>query len=359
MTKALIIAPNWIGDAVMTQPLLKKLASQHLEIDVLATPWVAPIFLACPEVQNVITADFKHGGLGLGLRKNIAQKLQEKKYDQAYVLPNSWKSALIPWLSKIPVRIGYQGEIRFGLLNRRLKNPPKNNRPSMVSHYAALADLSHLGSTLDQSDTIQDISALDNPKLSVKAEQLSLAKQKINEILPTASDIFILAPGAEYGPAKQWPLEHFANLAKSLLVSNPQAGIIIMGGAKDSVAAQQIIAHMDSTQPNMAAQVKNMCGQITLSESIALVSLAKGMASNDSGMMHVGAAFEIPQVAFFGSSDPRHTPPRSKFATPLWLGLDCSPCHKRQCPLGHLRCLKEITPESAYEALQKQMTLKG
>jgi heptosyltransferase-2 len=350
MPRALIIAPNWIGDAVMAQPLLKKLASQHFEIDVLATPWVAPIFLACPEVQNVITADFKHGGLGFSLRRSIAQKLQEKNYDQAYVLPNSWKSALIPWLAKIPVRIGYQGEIRFGLLNRRLQNPPKQNRPSMVSHYAALAELSNAAGVA---------SALDNPKLSVKPEQLTLAKQKINVILPTASDIFILAPGAEYGPAKQWPLEHFGDLAKSLLENNPHAGIIIMGGAKDDVAGQQIMAYIHSTQPKMVTQVKNMCGKISLSESIALVSLAKGMASNDSGMMHVGAAFEIPQVAFFGSSDPKHTPPRSKFATPLWLGLDCSPCHKRQCPLGHLRCLKEITPESAYQALQKQMTHKG
>jgi heptosyltransferase-2 len=350
MPRVLIIAPNWIGDAVMAQPLLKKLASQNFEIDVLATPWVAPIFLACPEVQNVINADFKHGGLGISLRRSIAKKLQEKKYDQAYVLPNSWKSALIPWLAKIPVRIGYQGEIRFGLLNRRLKNPPKQNRPSMVSHYAALAEL---------SNEAEINLALDNPKLSVKQEQLSLARQKINEILPGVSDIFILAPGAEYGPAKQWPLEHFGNLAKSLLENNPHTGIIILGGAKDDVAGQKIIAYINSTQPKMATQVQNMCGKISLSESIALVSLAKGMASNDSGMMHVGAAFEVPQVAFFGSSDPKHTPPRSKFATPLWLGLDCSPCHKRQCPLGHLRCLKEITPESAYQALQKQMTHKG
>lgn len=339
----------------MAEPLLKRLKSQHLIIDVLATPWVAPIFSACHEVHEVITADFKHGGLGLSLRKSIAKKLQANHYDQAYVLPNSWKSALIPWLAKIPIRIGYQGEVRFGLLNRRLANPPKKNRPSMVKHYAALANLNPIA-TANGSDTLVQVG---NPELSIKSSEVSTAHQTVSTVLPAASSIYILAPGAEYGPAKQWPLEHFGELSHLLLHHNPQAGIILLGGPKDQQAGQTIIEHLASKSPNAVDRIKNLCGKISLSESIALVSISTGMASNDSGMMHVAAALKIPQVAFFGSSDPKHTPPLSPFASALWLGLDCSPCHKRQCPLGHLRCLKEIQPDSAFQALQQQITFKG
>lgn len=355
MPRALVIAPNWIGDAVMAEPLLKRLSSQNLTIDVLATPWVAPIFSACSEVNEVITADFKHGGLGLSLRKIIAKKLQANHYDQAYVLPNSWKSALIPWLAKIPVRIGYQGEVRFGLLNHRLPNPPKKNRPSMVKHYAALATLN----PVFHSEALDTLATVGNPELTIKASETATAVQTVSSLLPVASSIFILAPGAEYGPAKQWPLEHFGELSHLLLQNDPQAGIIVMGGLKDQLAGQSIIECLASKSPNAVNRIKNLCGKISLSESIALVSIAKGMASNDSGMMHVAAALKIPQVAFFGSSDPKHTPPLSQFASALWLGLDCSPCHKRQCPLGHLRCLKEIQPDSAFQALQQQITFKG
>lgn len=355
MPRALVIAPNWIGDAVMAEPLLKRLSSQNLTIDVLATPWVAPIFSACSEVNEIITADFKHGGLGLGLRQSIAKKLQENHYDQAYVLPNSWKSALIPWLAKIPVRIGYQGEVRFGLLNHRLPNPPKKNRPSMVKHYAALAKLNP--TSLSQANN--NLAEVGNPALVIKPSEISSAHEKVASLLPGASSIFILAPGAEYGPAKQWPLEHFGELSHLLLQSNPDAGILLIGGPKDQIAGQMIIEHLKSRSPNNIDRMQNLCGKISLSESIALVSIAKGIASNDSGMMHVAAAFQVPQVAFFGSSDPKHTPPLSEFASPLWLGLDCSPCHKRQCPLGHLRCLKEIKPDLALQALQQQIAHKG
>lgn len=355
MPRALVIAPNWIGDAVMAEPLLKRLSAQNLTIDVLATPWVAPIFSACPEVNTVITADFKHGGLGWPLRKSIAKKLQENHYDQAYVLPNSWKSALIPWLANIPVRIGYQGEMRFGLLNRRLPNPPKKNRPSMVKHYATLANLNP-SSTSNGADTLAEIG---NPELVIKASEVATARQTVSSLLPEASSIYILAPGAEYGPAKQWPLEHFGELAHLLLQNNPNGGILLLGGQKDQLAGQTIIEHLTSKSPHAIDHIKNLCGKISLSESIALVSIAQAMASNDSGMMHVAAALKVPQVAFFGSSDPKHTPPLSVFASPLWLGLDCSPCHKRQCPLGHLRCLKEIKPDSALQALQQQIVNKG
>lgn len=349
MPRALVVAPNWIGDAVMAQPLLAQLKKQGYEIDVLATPWVAPVFKVCAEVNQTIQADFKHGLFNLKLRRVVAEYLSTCSYDAAYILPNSWKSAIVPWLAKIPVRIGYRGELRIGLLNARLPNPPRKNRPSMVKHYAALAQLSKTGPTQFE---------VNNPSLRLSSDDIDQTQALIKDLLPNSSNYFVLAPGAEYGPAKQWPLDHFATLATSLLSRYPESGVLIIGGPKDQAAGEQIISQVTSAG-NFSDRIQSTCGQVTLINSIGLVSMASGVASNDSGMMHIAAAFQVPQVAFFGSSDPKHTPPLSEFATPLWLGLDCSPCHKRQCPLGHLKCLQDITPDSALTALVNQITHKG
>ena len=143
MRGILIIAPNWIGDAVMTQPLLASLKALYPEskIDVLASSWVAPIYRACSEVNEVIEAKFEHKKLQWGMRKKIAKELEAKNYQACFILPNSLKSALIPWLANIPFRIGYRGELRYGLINLALDNPSKVNRPPMVDHYLALNQL--------------------------------------------------------------------------------------------------------------------------------------------------------------------------------------------------------------------------
>ncbi len=346
MTRVLVIAPNWIGDAVMAQPLLAELAKQEKTIDVIATPWVAPIFSACKEVDEVITADFKHGSLGLSTRLEVAKKLRSKQYSEAYVLPNSWKSALIPWLAKIPVRVGYLGEMRIGLLNRIRRNPSKKNRPSMVAHYANLANFNRA--------TQFGFPTLRTPELLRTQVQAKLVQWF--ETQPNEFKLYVLAPGAEYGPAKQWPLDHFAKLAQHILNSDSQAVVTIIGSQKDHIAGDAI---RNAITPSYQSRIKNLCGEMSLEESIALVSISEAMVSNDSGMMHVAAAFEVPQIAMFGSSDPKHTPPLSKFAKPIWLGLDCSPCHKRQCPLGHLNCLKQISPELAFTELSTIIQKKG
>lgn len=338
----------------MAQPLLAVLSRQGFQIDVLATPWVAPIFETCAEVHQVIQADFKHGALGLGLRIKIAKNLRQAAYDQAYVLPNSWKSALIPWLAKIPQRIGYKGEMRFGLLNLTLNNPPKIDRPSMVEHYAKLAQFN-----LASKDR-GEISSIENPALRISDEARGLAQSQIRDFFPESEIFFVLAPGAEYGPAKQWPLSHFAALGKRILLEYPKAGILIIGGPKDRTAGQSIQDEVTQTSPRglSANRIKSICGELTLAQSIALLGNAAGVVSNDSGMMHVAAALGIPQVAMFGSSDPKHTPPLSPFAAPIWLGLDCSPCHQRQCPLGHLKCLQDISPETAFKELSIKIIKK-
>lgn len=340
MQGILIIAPNWIGDAVMTQPLLAALKTQYpaSKIDVLASNWVAPIYRACTEVNDVIEANFQHKQLQWGLRKQLAKDLRAKNYQTCFVLPNSLKSALIPWLANIPFRIGYRGELRFGLINIALDNPSKVNRPPMVEHYLALSQL------------LSDGQALATESLTPKLNVASTASQSINKKLSDAdidpNSVFVFCPGAEYGPTKRWPTNHFAALAKNLIHTHSNANIILLGSKNDHRLAEEILQQSQS-QTN----IHNWCGNSSLDEAIALIGAAKAVISNDSGLMHIAAALKTPQVAIFGSSDPAHTPPLSRNAKVIWLNLPCSPCHKKECPLGHLKCLKDILPQQVFATL--------
>lgn len=345
MNRILIIAPNWIGDAVMSQPLLASLKTlyPHSTIDVLASPWVAPVYRACTEVNQVIEAKLEHKQLQWGLRKDLAKQVQANQYAACFVLPNSFKSALIPWFANIPFRIGYRGEMRFGLINIALDNPGKINRPPMAEHYFALSKAIDASTVTDRTYSVTPL----EPKLNTSIS----AQQSIAEKLQTASidkkSIYVFCPGAEYGPTKRWPTQHFANLAKQVIATEPSAQIILLGSKGDRALAEHI-----QTQADQASHIHNWCGDTSLDEAIALIAISKVLVSNDSGLMHIGAALKVPQVAIFGSSDPHHTPPLSAKAKVLWLNLPCSPCHKRVCPLGHLQCLNDILPETVLDAMQ-------
>jgi heptosyltransferase-2 len=335
MVKILIIAPNWIGDAVMAEPLISQLKKNNpdSQIDVLATPWVASIMKAIPAVDQIITADFQHGSLQWQERKVLAKQLALSAYTHAYVLPNSFKSALIPWLAKIPQRIGYQGEMRWGLINEALKNPSRSHRPPMSSHYFALS-----GNTFSE---------VPQPHLSLPDVIITESQQALQKI-QAHQHLFVLCPGAEYGPAKQWPIEHFGQLAKNIIETKENSLVLILGSKKEFSIGSDI-ARM-STYPD---KVINWCGQTSLEDAMAAISNAHTVISNDSGLMHIAAAFRRPQVAIFGSSDPRHTPPLSKLAAIHWLHLECSPCFKRVCPLSHLKCLVDIQAKDVLNSINQ------
>lgn len=343
MNGILIIAPNWIGDAVMTQPLLARLKAQYPDspIDVLASKWVAPIYRACSEVNEVIEAPFEHKQLQWELRKQLAKHLQTKNYQACFVLPNSFKSALIPWLANIPLRIGYRGELRYGLINLSLPNPSKVNRPPMAQHYLALSELLGDPDNLLHTPT-PSLTVMESAKQSI--EQKLIASHI--EVNPPSSPLFVLCPGAEYGVTKRWPAKYFAKLAQSILQQNGNAHIILLGGIGDQSIANEILEI--SGKPS---HIHHWCGSTSLDEAIALIARAKAVVSNDSGLMHIAAALKIPQVAIFGSSDPAHTPPLSDKAKVIWLQLPCSPCHKKVCPLGHLKCLNDILPQEVFTTL--------
>jgi len=323
MTRSLVIAPQWIGDAVMTEPLLGRLHVRGEQLSVAALPWVAPVYRAMASVAKVIELPFAHGGLQLRGRRQLAQQINGQ-FDVAYICPNSLKSALLPFLAGIGKRVGYLGEARIGLLTHRLKNPPKGQRPPMVAFYSALS-----------GDT--DV-ASDRPRLHLDA----LSVEPVLTALGLKRGCYaVMAPGAEYGPAKRWPTRHFAELARQL-----DLPVVLLGAAKEADLCAEIV------QAGPAERLINLAGKTSLTEALSVISAARFMVSNDSGLMHVAAGFAVPQVAIFGSSSPLHTPPLNAAAQVLWLktdpayqpALDCAPCFERHCPLGHSRCLGDITP---------------
>jgi heptosyltransferase-2 len=343
MRRALVIAPNWIGDALMAQPLFSLLKKMHprIVIDAVAPSWVAPVLERMPEMHDVYATGLAHGKLQLLRRWQLASDLRETGYDAAYVLPNSLKSALIPWMAGIPLRIGYTGESRYGLLNVRHANPGKKERPPMVGQYAALAYTPGAKLPFSQ-DGREGTTPFPVPRLDADPNEAARVSARFN--LDNRAPLVVFCPGAEYGPAKRWPPEHFAALAQFIAQSFPYARIVALGSPKDAPIAQTIAER--------APNVRNLCGQTSLGEACALISRASAVVTNDSGLMHVAAALRRPLVAVFGSTDPRHTPPLSDLAKVQWLHLECSPCFARECPLGHLNCLRELSAEQVFGDLR-------
>lgn len=327
--RSLVVAPQWIGDAVMTEPLLRRLHSRGEQLTVGALPWVAPVYRAMPWVSEIIEFPFAHGGLQFKARRALAQRIHGR-FDTAYVLPNSLKSAILPVLAGIPKRVGYLGEARLGLLTHRLKNPPKSQRPPMVAFYSALSG---------QTDTEGDRPQLQADEAAVAAVLTRLNLQR--------GGFHVFAPGAEFGPAKRWPAAHFSALAAML-----ERPVLLLGSGKEAALCEEIAAPQ-------AGRCINLAGKTSLVEALALIAAAHSVVSNDSGLMHVAAGLGVPQVAVFGSSSPLHTPPLNDKAQVLWLKndpayqppLDCAPCFARECPLGHTRCLNDITAERVAAAL--------
>jgi heptosyltransferase-2 len=338
MNKILIIGAAWIGDMVMAQSLLKLLKKNNPEtiIDVVAPAFSLPLLKRMPEVRQAIAMPLGHGQLALKKRWAFGKNLRNEKYDQAIVLPNSWKSAVIPFAARIPVRTGWKGEMRFGLLND-IRYLDKKKLPLMVERFVALGLPKH--ANLPENYAYPQL-------VSMADSSEEIFKQwGIDSHLP----LIAICPGAEFGPAKRWPVEHYAALADKIKQEFPGgAEILILGSQKDQKTASEISQAMHS-------RCHDLTGQTTLGEVIDILSKSKAVVSNDSGLMHITASLDIPLVVFYGSSSSHFTPPLSNKVKMLSLNLPCSPCFKRECPLEHLKCLRDISPAHAYQALQEVM----
>jgi heptosyltransferase-2 len=328
--RILLIAPSWVGDAILSEPLIAALRRKGVmnAIDVVAPSWCGPVYARMRGVGRILDAPAAHGEFGLRARYAFGRALREQRYTHAYVLPNTWKSALVPYIARIPVRVGYVGEARYGLLTDARKLD-RTELPQLVSRYAALGEPRHASASASLA-----------PRLVPNAANLDAAMRAL--ALSRAHPVAILCPGAEFGPAKRWPVQHFAHLAQRL--ADDGHAVWLLGSPNDRAVADALLAALPANTP----RVIDLTGRTDLGTAIDLMSAASLVVSNDSGLMHAAAAVNAPLVALFGSSSPAYTPPSSPAARIAKIDIECSPCFKRECPLGHFRCMRELSPELVY-----------
>jgi heptosyltransferase-2 len=298
--KLLVVGPSWVGDMVLAQTLYTLLRERDaaLRIDVVAPAWSLPLLERMPEVERGIELAVAHGELGLGKRMHVARRLAREGYERAIVLPRSLKAALVPFLARVPVRTGFRGEARYGLINDMRPFDPKR---------------------LDQ--TVKRFVALG---------------------LGVGTPAVALMPGAEYGPAKRWPVERFAALAARLVAAGLEVWVL---GSQKERELGRAIEHGDER-----GRIRNLCGETRLEEAVDVLAASTAAVTNDSGLMHVAAAVGTHVVAIYGSSSPDFTPPMTQARTIIRVGIECSPCFERECPLGHLRCLRDIGVDTVLAA---------
>jgi heptosyltransferase-2 len=322
---------------VMAQALFKHLRNRIPDalIDVVAPGWSLPLLARMPEVHAGIEITVGHGELGLCKRRRLGQRLRERAYDRAIVLPRSLKSALVPAFARIPKRTGFRGEYRYGLINdMRAFDPARLDQT--VKRFLALGPMP-LPETIPQ------------PSLHVEHERAAEIAERFG--LQANLPRIMLAPGAEYGPAKRWPAAHFADLARRMVSAGYE--VVVLGSAKEAAIGAEISSAAQS------GGVVNLCGQTELVDTVDLLGTARAAVCNDSGLLHVAAATGVSLVALYGSSSPGFTPPLTDHVAVIYQSLACSPCFQRECPLGHLDCLRTIEPARVEKELHALIGGRG
>lgn len=328
--RLLVIGPSWVGDMVMAQSLFMTLKARQpgATIGVVAPAWSQPILERMPEVDEVLPLAVGHGEFGLASRRELASRLRGR-FDRAIVLPRSWKAALVPFMARVPKRIGFIGEHRYGLLNERRKLD-KQVLDQTVKRFVSL------GLPLDEA--VSGDFALPKPRLQTDRDNL-VNLRRIHSL--SSRPAIGMMPGAEYGPAKQWPINYFHALAKRLVQDGFE--VRVLGGAKDQPAGEAIVQGL--------AHGHNLCGKTQLADAVDLLADCRHVVTNDSGLMHVAAAVGVRIHALYGSSSPVYTPPLTDNAVIHYLALSCSPCFQRTCPLGHTNCLNQLSVDQVYQHL--------
>jgi heptosyltransferase-2 len=334
--KILIIGPAWVGDMVMAQCLFKiiKQTQPDSVIDVLASAWSLPLLSRMPEVSETIVMPLGHGQLGLRKRYHLGKSLRNKQYEQAIILPNSFKSALVPWWANIPMRTGWRGEMRYFLLND-IRILDEKKHPLMIERFMALG--------LSPNEALPNDYPIPDLQISLDAQSKALANHRLD--YPTAP-VLALCPGAEFGPAKRWPETYYADIANAKLEAGWQ--VWIFGSPKDGDVSERI---MQLTHQRCV----NLTGRTKLEEAIDLLALTTTVVSNDSGLMHIAAALKKPLIAVYGPTSAAFTPPLHQKATMLSAKIACQPCFQRTCPLKHHRCMLELKPHTVLTAISEVM----
>ena len=329
--RILVVGPAWVGDMIMAQSLFitLKQRSPDVTVDVLAPVWSLPLLSRMPEVDNAIALPVIHGEFALSKRIRIGRQLRDNAYTQAIVIPRSYKAALVPFFAGIPVRTGYRGEMRYGIIN-----------DMRILNKGVLTQTVQRQVTLGMPENAHQPPDIPYPKLKINVDN---QKRLLIELeLTQEKPIVGMMPGAEYGPAKQWPVSSYQELAVTLVANGYQ--VWVLGSEKEREIGELIASAGNS--------VTNLCGATQLEDVIDLIALCDSVVSNDSGLMHVACATGQKVVAIYGSSSPAYTPPLSKNAEVIYRYLECSPCFKRVCPLGHTNCLTGIDSETIFTAIK-------
>ncbi|EFE97155.1 ADP-heptose--LPS heptosyltransferase RfaF [Serratia odorifera] len=338
--KILVIGPSWVGDMMMSQSLYRTLKAEYpsAEIDVMAPAWCRPLLARMPEVSQALSMPLGHGALAIGERRRLGRELRANRYDRAYVLPNSFKSALIPFFANVPQRTGWRGEMRYGLLND-IRVLDKAAFPLMVQRYVALAyDKQQIRRAEDLPQPLLW------PRLQVSDEEIAETASAFN--LTDQRPTIGFCPGAEFGPAKRWPHYHYAQLAQMLIDQGYQ--IALFGSAKDHEAGEQIRAALVEEARDYCV---NLAGETQLEQAVILIASCRAMVSNDSGLMHVAAALNKPLIALYGPSSPDFTPPLSDKARVIRLISGYHKVRKGDADQGYHQSLIDIQPQQVLDAL--------
>ncbi|PKE27770.1 ADP-heptose--LPS heptosyltransferase [Rahnella sp. AA] len=340
--RILVIGPSWVGDMMMSQSLYRtlKAADPEAQIDVMAPAWCRPLLDRMPEVRQALPMPLGHGALELGERRRLGISLRGEQYQRAFVLPNSFKSALVPFFAHIPQRTGWRGEMRYGLLND-LRVLDKAAFPLMVQRYAALGyDAKQIRTAADLPQPILW------PKLQVSEAEVAAVKTSfaVGDNRPLVG----FCPGAEFGPAKRWPHYHYAALAEKLIGEGQQ--VVLFGSAKDHPAGEQI---RQSLTENAQPFCLNLAGKTSLDQAVVMIAACQAVVSNDSGLMHVAAALDKPLVALYGPSSPDFTPPLSHQAKVIRLITGYHKVRKGDAEEGYHQSLIDIQPEQVYQELSQ------
>lgn len=346
--RIMVIGPSWVGDMMMSHSLYRTLKAEHPQavIDVMAPAWCRPLLARMPEVNQALAMPLGHGALALGERRRLGIALRAAHYDRAYVLPNSFKSALVPFFAGIPQRIGWRGEMRYGLLND-VRILDKAAFPLMVQRYVALAyERSRIHSAQDLPQPILW------PRLQVSDEEI--AEMTATFTLKSPRPVIGFCPGAEFGPAKRWPHYHYAALAKMLIERGYQ--VALFGSANDRQAGDDIRSALPESARRHCA---NLAGQTSLEQAVVLIAACHAIVSNDSGLMHVAAALNRPLIALYGPSSPDFTPPFSHQAEVIRLISGYHRVRKGDAEQGYHQSLIDIQPERVFIALEKYLTAPG
>jgi heptosyltransferase-2 len=339
--KILVIGPSWVGDMMMSQSLYRTLKAEHPDavIDVMAPAWCRPLLSRMPEVNQALAMPLGHGALEIGERRRLGKSLRGSHYDRAYVLPNSFKSALVPFFAGIKRRVGWRGEMRYGLLND-LRKLDKAAFPLMVERYVALGYDTPVSSAkqLPQPLLWPQLQVEDQEKIETAAQfQLSADRPIVG-----------FCPGAEFGPAKRWPHYHYAALAQQLIAEGYQ--VVLFGSAKDRPTGEEIIAAL----PDEARfHCRNLSGDTSLEQAVILLAHCRAVVSNDSGLMHIAAALNRPLVALYGPSSPDFTPPLARQARVIRLITGYHKVRKGDAEQGYHQSMIDIQPVRVHQELNE------